>query len=577
MQPQRAEQTGQTESTLNRRLRQLRQIVIRLKGSKMSPLQLCEAIIDGRLVDPVTREFFSGLPSEERHYWIASLYALRMSEKRRQRLAAYFTPPHLVRHVISVLAENGIEAGKDRILDPASGGAAFLVPLAAAIADHRRKRGASAESTLRTIESTLAGIEIDPDLSQLSRLLVADLLRRETKASGRASKLAIRTTDTLELTAPKALYDAIVANPPYGRIFRPKKSVRTRFSAVISGGYVNVYTLFIELALQWVRPGGVICLIVPMSFVGGPHFAALRKRILDAAHVLRLDPIDKRSDVFLDVLYDVCVLVLRKKGGGVEATPATSSLLQVDEPPRHLGQLDLPERPSDRIWAVPDGTLDDRLFQDGLATLHDYGYLAKTGYFVWNREQHRYRRGFTPRSTEVPLFWAHNIRPNRVCKPCDSLEPDRIGLVKIRRNHQAVVRTDAILLQRTTNRGQRRRLIAAIVRTKSVPGDGAFVSENHTIVLIPDPNRRQTVSLNTLCRLLNTAAVDARFRRMSGSVSVSTKALRDLPLPSAAAVRACFIPGVADDDGAESAYSESLRAKARESQARKKGARRDAR
>jgi hypothetical protein len=52
-----------------------------------------------------------------------------------------------------------------------------------------------------------------------------------------------------------------------------------------------------------------------MSFVGGPYFANLRKRILEAAHVLKLDPIDKRRDVFLDVLYDVCVLMLRKKGG----------------------------------------------------------------------------------------------------------------------------------------------------------------------------------------------------------------------------------------------------------------------
>jgi len=39
-----------------------------------------------------------------------------------------------------------------------------------------------------------------------------------------------------------------------------------------------------------------------MSFVGGPYFAALRKRILERASVLRLDLIDKRSDVFLDVL-----------------------------------------------------------------------------------------------------------------------------------------------------------------------------------------------------------------------------------------------------------------------------------
>ena len=83
---------------------------------------------------------------------------------------------------------------------------------------------------------------------------------------------------------------------------------------MISDGYVNLYALFVEQALQWVRPGGIICLIIPMSFVGD-NFAALRKRILEKASVLRLDLIDKRSDVFLDVLYDLCVIVLRRTDG----------------------------------------------------------------------------------------------------------------------------------------------------------------------------------------------------------------------------------------------------------------------
>jgi hypothetical protein len=38
-----------------------------------------------------------------------------------------------------------------------------------------------------------------------------------------------------------------------------------------------------------------------------------------------------------------------------------------------------------------------------LATLGDYGYLAKTGYFVWNREQHRYRIGRKPRANGAAL------------------------------------------------------------------------------------------------------------------------------------------------------------------------------
>jgi hypothetical protein len=64
--------------TLNRRSRDLRHIASRLKRSRMTPLQVCEAIIERRLVDREARTFFSHLPDDERHYWIASLYALLM-------------------------------------------------------------------------------------------------------------------------------------------------------------------------------------------------------------------------------------------------------------------------------------------------------------------------------------------------------------------------------------------------------------------------------------------------------------------------------------------------------------------
>jgi len=524
----------------------------------MTPLQVCEAIIEKRLVDREVRSFFSGLPDDERHYWIASLYALLMPKARRRRLAAYFTPPHLAHHAIDVLIEAGITPGQHRILDPASGGAAFLVPLAARIAAQGRQRGARAKTILQSIKDTLHGVEIDAGLAKLSHALITDLLEAEIDASGIKLDGLVDRANTLGLEHPESLYDAIIGNPPYGRILQPSDAMRKRFRPVISDGYVNLYALFVELALQWVRPGGIVCLIIPMSFVGGPYFAALRKRILEKASVLRLDLIDKRSDIFLDVLYDLCVIVLRRKGGSVVPTVAKTSLLLIDKPSRHLGKLELPARPNSHVWALPDNGKGEALFQPGLTTLADYGYQAKTGYFVWNREQDRYRIGRKPRSTEVPLFWAHNVRANEKCHPQDG-DDGGIGFARIPKSSSAIVHTDAIILQRTSNRRQKRRLMGAMIRQANVIGGRGFVSENHTIVVVPDPAKRQQLPIQTVCRLLNTMAVDDRFRRMSGSVSVSTKALRDLPLPAAADVRRFFkARDQSDEDAAVAAYAASI-------------------
>jgi len=551
------------DPVIGRRLSELRQVAVTLKKSRLSPLDVCRTIIEGRALDLKTRAFFAGLPADEKHYWISSLYALLMPAARRRRLAAYFTPPHLAKYAIDALTAAGITPGKDRILDPASGGAAFLVPLAARIAGRAQQRGGSAESALRAIESTLAGVEIEQDLSRLSKALLADLLREEIRSAGRKPRISIKQADTLKLPPPDLLYDAAIGNPPYGRVFRPSKAILRDFAPVITDGYVNLYVLFLEQTLRLVKPGGVVCLIIPMSFVGGPYFAALRKRILETSHVLSLDPIDKRSDVFLDVLYDVCVLTLRKKGSSARTAVPTCSLLMIGQSNRLLGILDLPEQPTGRMWGLPDDKQKDGLFRTGLETLPDYGYVAKAGYFVWNREQHRYRVGKKPRPNEVPLFWAHNIKPGTLCRPYDGeLDSDRIGFVRIKPDSTAIVRSDAIIVQRTSNKRQSRRLNAAIIRKVRVPGNRGFVGENHTIIIIPDPERKQKIPLTMLCRLLNTAAVDSRFRRISGSVSVSTKALNQLPLPAAAHVRASFVFGAEDEQAAATSYAKSLAASA---------------
>ncbi len=537
-------------------LARLRQLVRKKAGRRFPALSACKAVLQGKHPSKEIRDFFDGLPPNDKHYWIASYYALLMPQKKRRKLAAYFTPPHLARYAIEKLLRLGIRPGASRILDPSSGGAAFLVPLAHAIAQDARKRQLDPRATLTSIQETIAGIEIDRSLVKLSELLLADLLANELSTTRRKLRIPITNGDTLETVEPTPSYDAVIGNPPYGRIFQPTKALLSRYAKVISAGYVNKYALFVQRAIAWTRPGGVICLIVPMSFLGGPYFAALRKHILEQAVVISLDPIEERSDLFMDVLCDVCVLTLRKKGPGQLPVVPTSSLVGTNQPLQPIGFLDVPNEPTDRIWALPDDSGNAAFFAVEGSSLLEYGYMVKTGYFVWNREQDRYREGQLPRKNEVPLYWAHNVKPNCVADPLaeDATSQKPVGFVRLERGSSAVVTSDAILLQRTSNRRQKRRLIAGLVFQKHVLGGAGFVSENHTIIVVPQSGVVPTVPLRTLCRLLNSAAVDARFRRISGTVSVSVAALRALPLPPASRVVDAFAAFACDDQAAEEAY-----------------------
>jgi adenine-specific DNA-methyltransferase len=245
---------------LIRRLGDLRAIASKLKRSRMTPLQVCEAIIEKRFAGPTVRAFFADLPDDERHYWIANLYALLMPKVRRKRLAAYFTAPHLAHHAIRVMMDAGIRPGHHRILDPAAGGAAFLVPLAAQIAEAGHKRGARAKTILQDIQRSLRAVEFDVGPADLSHAVLTHLLHGEIENSGTELDGLVQCADTLRLEPPAELYDAVIGNPPYGRILRPHAALLEHYRPVVADGYVNLYALFVEQALQWVRPRGVVCL-----------------------------------------------------------------------------------------------------------------------------------------------------------------------------------------------------------------------------------------------------------------------------------------------------------------------------
>jgi len=311
-------------------------------------------------------------------------------------------------------------------------------------------------------------------------------------------------------------------------------NLTTRWKAALSDGHVNTYALFTALALERVRPGGLIALVIPTSFVGGPYFAKLRQLILAQAEVLSLDLIDRRSDIFLDVTQDTCVLLARRhRPGTASGSNPSCALIASDGSARYLGQVEVPAGGESRYWVLPSAvgtpSTGTPFFDPGFRTLEDYGYRVRSGHFVWNRNREKIISGPDRSSTDIPLLWANDVK--RGLEIYLHHKPGERDHVRLPRSAVAtVIQSDAVLLQRTTNRSQPYRLNACVVRTVKQPVPG-FVSENHTIVVEPVSPGSAKLPVEVLALLLNSRAVDERFRRVSGTVSVSVKALRTLPLP----------------------------------------------
>lgn len=519
-----------------RRLKYFKELINDLKQNcNNSPIDICiDYLSSGQPMHEVTMS----ADIEEKYYWIGNVYTSLIPASAKKELAAHFTPPHIARYTINRAEEFGFDITSSRILDPASGGAAFLTPLSAVLINKLRAQGKTDVEIGLHISSHLSGIEIDDNLARLSRLILNDFISKRLSASNKDLSALILNEDSLRVVRHNGEYDAVVSNPPYGRIRKPPAIILERFADSLTDKHVNKYALFTQLSIDWVRPGGFVALVVPTSFIAGPYFGNLRKSILKDAYVLAIDLIDKREDLFVDVLQDACILFLRKKNGVGHTNRPVCRFIHEDGSYQELGCIEIPSTPSNRPWVLPCELSPDLptndYFSESYAKLGDYGYGARAGYFVWNRQQERCREGKHPDRNEYPLVWAHGVKANM---PCDLSthrihgQPELMSLVRFDSPSTSLINNQAIILQRTTNRQQAKRLIAGYIPKSMIEEYGSLISENHTIVVYPLPGVEQKVSIETMCRLLNSKPVDNRYRQVSGTVSVSVKLLKEMPFP----------------------------------------------
>ncbi len=495
-----------------------------------APTTECLRLIGGRGPADVEAQL-ARLPPEWADHAVACVYALLMPHERRKRLGVYFTPPHLVEHLLRRMCALGLDPARHRIEDRSAGGAAFLVPLARKMTSNWTSQRVASREIVARLRARLRGREVDPGLATVANALLRRMLVREFGIDlAHVKDLSlVRVGDGLS-TGAKDVSDHELGNPPYLRLdAKAQCRWRKHFPDIVSGR-LNLYAMFVRRALDEVPARGLIGYVVPASFLGGPEFAAFRRRVLRLAEVLVVDVIEKRSNVFLDAVQDACFVVLRRRPRPLENVPtsqASSGLL------RHSGEFVENELgallPADGTpWSLPGAGLLAKS-----ATLADYGYRGTVGHLVANREPHRlHKRSAKGR---LPLAWAKCITSDgrfdfdrgRKAKNARGR-----GFVSVPDKAPYAVHTACVLVQRTSASSQLRRLTAAPVPSEFLRMYGGIVGENHVILLVP--TRADAVPSEELAAVLNGPAANAAMARVCGSASISVRVLEQLPLPAPA-------------------------------------------
>lgn len=473
-------------------------------------------------VDPVTAGYFVG-----------TTYAAALPKELRALLGVYYTPPALAARLLDQATAAGIDWSSCSVLDPACGGGAFLAPVAERILKELSHLEPSA--LLDTVAASVRGFEIDPIAAWMSQVFLEAVVLSTCRAAGRRLPVVVQVRNSLVGASAEGSFDLVVGNPPYGRITLSPR-MRTRYAEGLYG-HANLYGLFTDVALRWVKPGGVVAYVTPTSFLAGEYFKNLRAMLGRMASPLSVDFIAERKGVFDEVLQEALLATYRRLPPTHEArtvspasiafvTPVDESVLRVTP----VGSFVLPVDPG-ASWLVPrdvaQAALIDRLHRMP-SRLADWGYEVSTGPLVWNRhkDQLREHRG----QGCLPVVWAEAVRPSGRFV-LQATKPNHRPFFKPRaKDGWLVIRNSCVLVQRTTAKEQVRRLVAAVLPEGVIREHGGAAVENHLNMIRPT-QPSPAVAPATLTAFLNSTLADRAFRCLSGSVAVSAYELEALPLP----------------------------------------------
>jgi type I restriction enzyme M protein len=204
----------------------------------------------------------------------------------------FFTPRHVVDFVVKALAPRAREV----VVDPACGSGAFLA--------HAR-----AIARVKTF-----GSDVDPRAVRVARLVAL--------SQGRDPATIVRA-DGLRGRLPMA--NVVATNPPFaGRAdaegFQVARVVRTPERDV----------LFLERAIDLLRPGGRLGIVLPYNKSAGTAFSALRRWLVGRARIFAVVGLPRET--FLPhTSQRTFVLFATRRGPGAKPAPGERAMFAVSE------------------------------------------------------------------------------------------------------------------------------------------------------------------------------------------------------------------------------------------------------
>ena len=362
--------------------------------------------------------------------------SLRLTEKLskdvKKNEGIFFTPPSCVRSIVTLLRSTATDLGVlnriRHIMEPSCGSGEFITTL-----------------TNEFPDATITGIEHN-----------AMIYQEISKTLANRERIVLHHADFLSLTcdATATPPDLIIGNPPY---FVMKKEAVAKEYYPYFDGRPNIFALFIIKSATMLREGGLICFVLPSSFMNSAYYDKTRKFIAShftVLHVVRCETLDS-SVKYIDTVQDTIVLIIQKKkqmdgsgcGGGGGIFEKNGMTIFTHNIPRLI-----------------------RLYK-GASSLHELDFKVNVGTVVWNQ----CKDILTDDPSKTRLIYSSNIVNGQFIHKIYKNEEKKAFIDK------AGIQTPMIVLNRGYGVGEYQFDYCFI--TPEIVGSNVYLVENHLICI----------------------------------------------------------------------------------------------
>lgn len=297
-------------------------------------------------------------------------------------------------------------------------------------------------------------------------------------------------------------FDLIIGNPPYVLVLKEHENYyqyKIKYKTA-NGGKINLYNLFFEQSLNFIRENGFLAFITPNTYLTSPNTEILRSILLSKTSIYEITEYTEKQRVFEKAAQAVATIILT-----IRKIPKNEIVITTSKQGKKLClQEDLKNRKL-LLWVSPliieiekqKYRLKDffEIFQGEVNLTIKKEYYSDKKY-----------KNYLPmwRGDNVGKYYPQS-KPKEWCN-------------KIASNNHFTQRR--IILQQVSNQGQQ-------FRTKAFISDKDFICGNSTNYLISKNNENLLLFLG----IINSKVFNFYFNYFSFTNHLTVKELENIPIP----------------------------------------------